>query len=94
MHAFIYLEHLVPLLKLDIKILSILHYLRSPLGFCTLIFALMRNLYIYNKCIYIHSIHAILITASDGSAGGQACQRGYSLERLIFLYVYDKRVTQ
>ena len=33
-----YLEHLVPLLKLDINILSILHYLGSPLGFCTLIF--------------------------------------------------------
>ena len=28
-----YLEHLVPLLKLDINILSILHYLGSPLGF-------------------------------------------------------------
>ena len=27
-----YLEHLVPLLKLDINILSILHYLGSPLG--------------------------------------------------------------
>ena len=40
------LEHLVPLLKLDINILSILHYLGSPLGFCTLIFDLMRNLYI------------------------------------------------
>ena len=51
-----YLEHLVPLLKLDINILSILHYLGSPLGFCTLIFDLMRNLYIYNACIYIHSI--------------------------------------
>ena len=38
----IYLEHLVPLLKLDINILSILHYLVSPLGFCTLIFDLMR----------------------------------------------------
>ena len=44
------------LLKLDINILSILHYLGSPLGFCTLIFDLMRNLYIYNACIYIHSI--------------------------------------
>ena len=28
----LYLEHLVPLLKLDINILSILHYLGSPLG--------------------------------------------------------------
>ena len=46
-----YLEHLVPLLKLDINILSILHYLGSPLGFCTLIFDLMRNLYIYNVCL-------------------------------------------
>ena len=51
-----YLEHLVPLLKLDINILSILHNLGSPLGFCTLIFYLMRNLYNYNACIYIHSI--------------------------------------
>ena len=51
-----YLEHLVPLLKSDINILSILHYLGSPLGFCTLIFDLMRNLNIYNACIYIHSI--------------------------------------
>ena len=51
-----YLEHLVPLLKLDINILSILHYLGSPLGFCTLIFDLMRNLHIYNACTYIHSI--------------------------------------
>ena len=52
-----YLEHLVPLLKLDINILSILHYLGSPLGFSTLIFDLMRNLYIYIACIYIQSIH-------------------------------------
>ena len=56
------------LLKLDINILSILHYLGSPLGFCTLIFDLMRNLYIYNACIYIHSI---LLTGVDGAAGGQ-----------------------
>ena len=28
----------------------------SPLGFGTLIFDLMRNLYIYNAYIYIHSI--------------------------------------
>ena len=50
-----YLEYLVPLPELDITILSILH-LGSPLGFCTLIFDLMRNLYISNACIYIHSI--------------------------------------
>ena len=31
---------------LDINILSILHYLESPLGLCTLIFDLMRNLFI------------------------------------------------
>ena len=55
----LYLEHLVPLLKLDINILSILHYFGSPLGFCTLIFDLMRNLYSYNACIYIHSILSI-----------------------------------
>ena len=33
--------------KSDINILSILHYLGSPLGYCTLIFDLMRNLYIF-----------------------------------------------
>ena len=50
-------EHIiVPLLKLDINILSILHYLGSPLGYCTLIFDLMRNLYIYNACKYIYYI--------------------------------------
>ena len=38
---------------LDIKILSILHYLGSHLGLCTLMFDLMRNLYIYNACTYI-----------------------------------------
>ena len=32
----------------------------SPLGFCTLIFDLMRNLYIYNACIYIHSTIVIV----------------------------------
>ena len=37
----------------DINILSILHYLGSPLGLCTLIFDLMRKLYIYNACTYI-----------------------------------------
>ena len=41
---------------LDYNILSNLHYLGSPLGFCTLIFDLMRNLYIYKACIYIYSI--------------------------------------
>ena len=40
----------------------------SPLGFCTLIFDLMGNLYIYIACIYIHSI---LLTGMDGAAGGQ-----------------------
>ena len=38
---------------LDINILSILHYLGSPLGLCTLIFDLMRNLYISDACTYI-----------------------------------------
>ena len=38
---------------LDINILSILHYLGSPLGQCTLIFDLMRNIYFY---IYLHCI--------------------------------------
>ena len=45
---------------LDINILSILHYLGSLLGLCTLIFDLMRNLYIYNACtcilIYIYTL--------------------------------------
>ena len=53
---------------LDINILSILHHLGSPLGLCTLIFDLMRNLYIFNACIYIYSI---LLTGMDGAAGGQ-----------------------
>ena len=38
---------------LDINILSILHHLGSPLDQCTLIFDIMRNLYIYNACTYI-----------------------------------------
>ena len=38
---------------LDINILSILHHLGSPLGNCTMIFDLMRNIYIYNACIHI-----------------------------------------
>ena len=35
-------------------------------NYCTLIFDLMRNLYIYNACIYIHSItgNGTLIGAS------------------------------
>ena len=69
------LEHLVPLPILDVYILPILHYLGSPHSYCTLIFDLMGNLYIYNACIYIHSI---LITGSDDTAGGQACPQGYS----------------
>ena len=40
---------------LDYNILSNLHYLGSPLGYCTLIFDLMRNIYIYKACIYIYS---------------------------------------
>ena len=41
--------------NLDYYILSIFHHLGSPLSYRTLIFDLMRNLYIYNACIYIHS---------------------------------------
>ena len=41
---------------LDYNILSNLHCLGSPFGYCTLIFDLMRNLYIYNACIHIYSI--------------------------------------
>ena len=41
---------------LDYNILSNLHYLLSPLGYCKVIFDLTRNLYIYNACIYIYSI--------------------------------------
>ena len=41
---------------LDYNILSNLHCLGSPLGYCTLIFDLMRNLYIYNACVHIYSI--------------------------------------
>ena len=38
---------------LDINILSILHHLGSPLEYCTLIYDLVGNLYIYNACTYI-----------------------------------------
>ena len=59
-----YLEHLVPLPLLDIiicpyldyYILSIFHYLGSPLSYHTLIFDLMssRNMYLYNAYIYTY----------------------------------------
>ena len=49
---------------LDYNILSNLHYLGSPLGYCTLIFDLIRNLYIYNACKYIYSM-AIFLIAVD-----------------------------
>ena len=42
---------------------------------CIVLLDTMRNLYIYNACIYIHYI---LITGSDGGCGGQACPRAYS----------------
>ena len=45
-----------PSTTLDYNILSIFHYLGSPLSYRTLVFDLMRNLYIYNTCIYIFSI--------------------------------------
>ena len=56
----LYLGHLIPLSILEIihlsisnyYILSIFHYLGSPLSYCTLIVDLMRNFYIYNACIY------------------------------------------
>ena len=60
---------------LDYNILYNLHCFGSPLGYCTLIFDLMRNLYIYNACIYIYSI---LLTGMDGAAGGQILSRCYS----------------
>ena len=41
---------------LDYNILSNLHYLGSPLGYCALIFYLMRNLYIYNAIKRMHII--------------------------------------
>ena len=60
-----YLEHLVPLPKLDIiicpfldyYILSIFHNLGSPLSYHTLIFYLMssRNIYLYNAYILFKS---------------------------------------
>ena len=49
----------VPLPILDIYILSILPNLASPHSYCMLILDLMRSLYIYNACIYIHSIYVI-----------------------------------
>ena len=51
----------------SISVISYLHVL-ALFGFCTLILDLMRNLYIYNACIYIHSIS---LTGVDGAAGGQ-----------------------
>ena len=54
---------------LDINNLSIVHYLGSPLGYCTLIFDLMRNLYLYNACIYIYSI---------SPPGAGACSHGHA----------------
>ena len=57
----------------DINILSILHYLGSPLGLCTLNFDLMRNLYIYNACTYIL---LLAVEASDAAAGSVLLQEG------------------
>ena len=65
-----YLEHLVPLLKLDINILSIFHYLGSPrllhVDFgpheeLIYVYNACMSLYLfyYNACIYIHSILCI-----------------------------------
>ena len=70
--CWLYLGHLVPLLKLDINILSNLHYLGSPLGYCKLIFDLMRNLYIYNACIYIYSICLLLMPWGKSSYNDMA----------------------
>ena len=36
--------------------LHLVHSLGSPLGYCTLVFDLMRNKYIHYACIYLHSI--------------------------------------
>ena len=61
------LDHLVQLPLLDIiicpyldyYILSIFHYLGSPLKYDTLIFDLMssRNMYLYNAYIYTHILY-------------------------------------
>ena len=40
---------------LDINILSILHFRGSPLGHCTLLFDLMRNL----RCMHIYLLYFI-----------------------------------
>ena len=45
---------------LDINILSILHYLGSPLGLCTLIFDLMRNLFIYYAIVYCGGMGCVI----------------------------------
>ena len=47
---------------LDYYILSIFHYLRSPLCYHTLIFDLMRNLYLYNAYIYFILYHVSGLT--------------------------------
>ena len=44
------------LFNFDYDILSIFHYMGSPLSYRTLIFDLMRNFYLYIAYIYIYSI--------------------------------------
>ena len=87
-----YLEHLVPLLKLDINIFSILHYLGSPLGFCTLIFDIMRNLYIYNACIYIHSIVDIYPAELEIKDTTDADHRASYLDFSIITHVHFYKI--
>ena len=54
----IYLGYLVPFPIW--KIVSIFHCMEGPLGWCMLIFSLMRNLYIINAYTYIHFIYFII----------------------------------
>ena len=68
---------------LDINILSILHYLGSPLGLCTLIFDLMRNLYIYNACTYIFIYIKAVGTCLGWGGGKNICAKK---PRNIFWY--------
>ena len=82
------MEHLVPLPILDIihlYIFDLVHYLRSPLSYGTLIFYLMRNLYLYNAYIYtLHFIFTVYFYRCRAShwQGGVAANRHWKQRRV------------
>ena len=98
----LYLEHLVPLPILDIIhlsilyncILSIFHYLGSPLSCGTLIFDLRRNIYIHNACTYSFYSYKIctcvILGTSTCRAGQKRCANGQCLsDRKWCDFIYD-----